>query len=176
MPEKHKKMFNIGSWMWCAPHPELVGAELIDVGPLARHRLVPEAELQQELIPAWHQHLAALFPVSREILPGHTRLSMLFFQLTAPRYRSRIRACECLPGFVSACSSPLLELGIHPCNATDGLGIQRNAKKLEIKRCKVTHSTNIKDRGTMRGNFDLSVFFNKSATREARLFLCLQTR
>lgn len=45
-------MFNVGSWMWCAPHPELVGAELIDVGPLARHRLVPEAELQQELIPA----------------------------------------------------------------------------------------------------------------------------
>lgn len=40
------------STLRCVPHPELVGAELVDVGPLARHRLVPKAKLQQELVPA----------------------------------------------------------------------------------------------------------------------------
>ncbi|TNN75510.1 hypothetical protein EYF80_014322 [Liparis tanakae] len=50
-------------------HPELVGPELVDVGSLSGNRLVPEAELQQQLVPAGHQHLAALLPVGGELLP-----------------------------------------------------------------------------------------------------------
>lgn len=34
------------------PHPELIGPELVNVGAFPGHGLVPEAELQQELIPA----------------------------------------------------------------------------------------------------------------------------
>lgn len=110
--------------LWCVPHPELVGPQLIDVGPLARHRLVPKAELQQELISAWHQHLAALIPVSHEFLPVDTRQSNTLnlnwrLQVAGPGSER----CESLPCFVWACSSPLSELDIHPCNATDGLGI-----------------------------------------------------
>lgn len=50
-------------------HPELVGSELVDVGSLSWYGLVPEAELQQKLVPARHQHLTPLFPVHREVLP-----------------------------------------------------------------------------------------------------------
>lgn len=43
-------------------------------------------------------------------------------QVAAPGSELR----ESLPGFVWACSSPLLELDIRPCNATDGLETKRN--------------------------------------------------
>lgn len=35
-------------------HPELVRPELVDVGPFSWHGLIPEAELQQELVLAGH--------------------------------------------------------------------------------------------------------------------------
>lgn len=36
----------------CVTHPELIRPELIDVGTLSLHRLIPEAELQEKLVPA----------------------------------------------------------------------------------------------------------------------------
>lgn len=59
-------------------HPELVGPELVDVGALSGHRLVPEAELQQELISARHQHLTPLLPVRCELLPTDGHQSIRF--------------------------------------------------------------------------------------------------
>ena len=58
-------------------HPELVRPELIDVGALSGYRLIPEAELQQELVPARQQHLTPLLPVRCEFLPmdGHQSIS-----------------------------------------------------------------------------------------------------
>lgn len=55
--------------LWSVTHPELIGPELIDVGALSGNRLVPEAELQQELVSARHQHLTPLLPVRCEVLP-----------------------------------------------------------------------------------------------------------
>lgn len=52
----------------CATHPELIGPELIYVGALSGYRLIPEAELQEKLIPARQQHLTPLLPVRREVL------------------------------------------------------------------------------------------------------------
>lgn len=65
--------------LWCATHPELVGPELIDVWALSGYRLVPEAELQQELVSARHQHLTPLLPVRCEVLPmddGHQSIHL----------------------------------------------------------------------------------------------------
>ncbi len=61
----------------CVTHPELVGPELVDVGALSGYGLVPEAELQQELVSARHQHLTPLLPVRCEFLPmdGHQSMS-----------------------------------------------------------------------------------------------------
>ena len=50
-------------------YPELVRPELIDVGALPGNGLVPEAELQEELVPARQQHLTPLLPVRCELLP-----------------------------------------------------------------------------------------------------------
>lgn len=49
-------------------HSQLVGAELIDVGSVSGYRLVPEAEFQQQLVPAGQQHLPPLVPVLQELL------------------------------------------------------------------------------------------------------------
>lgn len=49
-------------------HSQLVGAELVDVRSVSGHRLVPEAELQQQLVPAGQQHLPPLVPVLQELL------------------------------------------------------------------------------------------------------------
>lgn len=59
-------------------HPELVGPELIDVGPLSGYGLVPEAEFQQELVSARHQHLTPLLPVCCEVLPMDRQQSISF--------------------------------------------------------------------------------------------------
>lgn len=59
-------------------HPELVGPELIDVGALSGDGLVPEAELQQELVSARHQHLTPLLPVRCEVLPMDRHQSISF--------------------------------------------------------------------------------------------------
>lgn len=64
----------------CVTHPELVGPELVDVGALSGYGLVPEAELQQELVSARHQHLTPLLPVRCEVLPdGRTPINKLYF-------------------------------------------------------------------------------------------------
>lgn len=49
-------------------HPELVGPELVYVWSRSGYWLVPEAELQEELIPAGQQHLSSLLPVGCEFL------------------------------------------------------------------------------------------------------------
>lgn len=111
---------------WAVTHPELVRSELIDVGPLPWHRLVPEAELQQELVLAGHQHLTPLLPVGCEVLSMNTQqLAGLtgsygpMLQNTTDTNRKLLNAS--IPCSASACSSPLSVRGIHLCNATGEL-------------------------------------------------------
>lgn len=49
-------------------HSELVGPELVDVGSLPGNGLIPEAELQEQLVPTRQQHLSSLLPVLHELL------------------------------------------------------------------------------------------------------------
>lgn len=49
-------------------HPELIRPELIYVWSCSGYWLIPEAELQEELIPAGQQHLTSLLPVCCEFL------------------------------------------------------------------------------------------------------------
>lgn len=49
-------------------YPELVRSQLVDVGSWTRDRLVPETELQQQLVPTRQQHLSPLVPVAHELL------------------------------------------------------------------------------------------------------------
>lgn len=61
-------------------YPELVGPELIDVGALSGYGLIPEAELQEKLVPARQQHLTSLLPVRCEFLPMEwTPINTLYF-------------------------------------------------------------------------------------------------
>lgn len=60
------------------PHPELIRPELVNVGAFPGEGLVPEAELQQELIPARQQHLPALLSVRRELLMSDRHGSVRF--------------------------------------------------------------------------------------------------
>lgn len=62
-------------------HPELVRPELIDVGSFSGNRLIPEAELQQKLIPAGQQHLSSLLPVGSELLARSDEQSIGLLQL-----------------------------------------------------------------------------------------------
>lgn len=62
-------------------YPELVRSQLVDVGPGAGDRLVPETELQQQLIPAGEQHPAALLPVISKHLAGSTSSRFRFRKL-----------------------------------------------------------------------------------------------
>ena len=68
-PQSHCHIHQITANDEMNSHPELVGPELVDVGSLSWYGLVPEAELQQKLVLARHQHLAPLFPVLCEVLP-----------------------------------------------------------------------------------------------------------
>ena len=51
-----------------AAHPELVGPELIDVWAVPGNWLVPEAELEEELVPTRQQHLTPLLAVLHKLL------------------------------------------------------------------------------------------------------------
>lgn len=64
-------------------HPELVGPEFVDVGALPGCGLVPEAELQEELVPARQQHLTPLLPVRCELLPTDKHRSISFTETDA---------------------------------------------------------------------------------------------
>lgn len=116
---------------WAITHPELVRPELIDVGPLPWHRLVPEAELQQELVLAGHEHLTPLLPVGCEVLSMDTQQSAVMtgsygLMLQNSTDANRKLPNESIPCSASACSSPLSAQGIHLCNATGELRKGRN--------------------------------------------------
>lgn len=49
-------------------YPELVGSEFIDVGSWTGDRFVPEAELQEQLIPTRQKHLPSLLSVLHKLL------------------------------------------------------------------------------------------------------------
>ena len=53
-----------GAWVY----PELVRTQLVDVRAGPGHRLIPEAELQEQLVPAGQKHLSPLLPVIHKLL------------------------------------------------------------------------------------------------------------
>lgn len=74
--ESPKSQLSIRTVLFSVPYPELVGPELVYIGPGSGYRLVPEAELEQQLISTGQQHLPSLFSVLHELLIRYTQNSI----------------------------------------------------------------------------------------------------